>query len=448
MRIERMALRQVGPFEEVVLEFPKGKDPSHADVYLLTGPNGSGKSTALYAIASTLAAPNWQVLGTDLLASRLRSGKSFAVVRTDRGVRGRAWPRVEGAEPASIPNPFYAGGILPRVHQGTFGDHSDDPSKYSSRAQSCDPRQPRGSWPVFDWAAFAYAGMRSVEHVQITAIREPAENPFANSLSFVQTADSGRLANWIAGQEFKGLRAKEAGNSARAELYRQSIVDIAGVVSDIIGERFAFVMAEDDLNVRARIADRVIELGLLPDGLKSIVSWVADLLMRLDRIPWAGDIPAMKRNFLLLLDEVDIHLHPSWQRKVLPIVQRVFPNAQIIASTHSPFVVASAADATIITLAVGDGVASVEKTLPSQTGVSYSAVLRSIFGIDKEFDIGTEREFERFHDAKGRLLAGDVAARPEVDALARSLAARSEEVRELVGIELRQMERLVARRGT
>ena len=114
-------------------------------------------------------------------------------------------------------------------------------------------------------------------------------------------------------------------------------------------------------------------MGLLPDGLKSIVSRIADLLMRLDRIPWVDDTPPMKRPFLLL-DEVDIHLHPSWQRKVLPIVQRMFPNAQIIASTHSPFVVASADDARIIALKVENGVASVESESDSQIGVSYSAV--------------------------------------------------------------------------
>jgi hypothetical protein len=44
--------------------------------------------------------------------------------------------------------------------------------------------------------------------------------------------------------------------------------------------------------------------------------------MRLDRIPWHNNTPVLQRQFLLLLDEIDIHLHPAWQRKVLPLVQR------------------------------------------------------------------------------------------------------------------------------
>lgn len=62
-----------------------------------------------------------------------------------------------------------------------------------------------------------------------------------------------------------------------------------------------------------------IEFDVLPDGLKSIISWVADLLMRMDRIEWVDDRDVFEREFILLLDEVDIHLHPSWQRKILSL---------------------------------------------------------------------------------------------------------------------------------
>lgn len=56
MHIEKILLRDVGPFDDVTIEFPKGTDPQLADVYLLTGPNGTGKSTILYALASLIAA--------------------------------------------------------------------------------------------------------------------------------------------------------------------------------------------------------------------------------------------------------------------------------------------------------------------------------------------------------------------------------------------------------
>lgn len=182
-------------------------------------------------------------------------------------------------------------------------------------------------------------------------------------------------------------------------------------------------------------------MDVLPDGIKSIVSWVADLLMRLDRIPWIDDTPTMQRSFLLLLDEIDIHLHPAWQRQVIPVVQKLFPKAQIVASTHSPFVVGSADDAHVITFAAKDGRSVVESNKPSQVGVSYSAVLRDIFGITSEFDVETERMLAEFHAAKTSLLEGKTTDRSTVVELAHKLAARSEELSSMLGFELRQIER-------
>ncbi|MBK7937436.1 MAG: ATP-binding protein [Lewinellaceae bacterium] len=51
---------------------------------------------------------------------------------------------------------------------------------------------------------------------------------------------------------------------------------------------------------------------------------------------WENDTPVFERNFILFLDEIEVHLHPAWQRKILPAVQKLFPNAQIFISTHSP----------------------------------------------------------------------------------------------------------------
>jgi predicted ATP-binding protein involved in virulence len=44
---------------------------------------------------------------------------------------------------------------------------------------------------------------------------------------------------------------------------------------------------------------------------------------------------------LLLIDEAENHLHPKWQKRFIPTIQRVFPNLQIIVATHSPFILAS-----------------------------------------------------------------------------------------------------------
>jgi hypothetical protein len=101
--------------------------------------------------------------------------------------------------------------------------------------------------------------------------------------------------------------------------------------------------------------------------------------------------------------------------------------------------VGSADDAQVMTLAVKDGVSVLESIKPSQVGVSSSAVLRDIFGIQSELDLETEQMLAELHAAKTHLLGGSAADRAVVDDLARKLAARSEELPSLRGFEPRQI---------
>jgi predicted ATP-binding protein involved in virulence len=444
MHIERVQLKHVGPFDDVMIELPKGTDPKLADVYLLTGPNGTGKSTILYALASVIAG-NVAELGRDLLLDRMHARNAMVAFRADNGMSFAAAHSDYTSEiEFSTVGPF-GGPRLPQSQKIGPLAHFDPEggwSRYSESAAQFRAQPAAELRPRFEWAAFAYAGLRSVHDVEITAVQEPKQSPFDDSLSFFKTAETSQLANWIASQNFRRLKAKEAGQEERAEQLARSVRDIESVVGQIVDDPdFGFVTIPEDDDVRVRWKGVVVRLGLLPDGLKSIVSWIADLLMRLDRIPWKDNTPVLQRSFLLLLDEVDVHLHPAWQRKVLPLVQRIFPNAQIIASTHSPFVVTSVDDASIITLGLRGQSSIVESVTQPQIGHSYTAVLRSIFGIDSEFDIDTEERLQRFHAAKQRLLAGDATARAEVDQLGQILAQRSEELREVVALELGQLRR-------
>lgn len=417
MRIDSITLREVGPFNDVRIELPEGTDPRLADVYLLVGPNGCGKTTVLYAIAALVDNDS------SLLRPRMWAESSRVSIVASGEERTMT--------PAGGPDLTALTAIAKQRPLGPLNE-------YTTRAFLHGLESAEMSW-----AAFAYAGTRKVESGRVGSISEPSTSPLANSLSFHHTADTGRLAQWIASQEFLRLKAKEAGRGERAEQIAGSVRAIQDAIAAIVEDpSFAFVSGSDfDLDVRIRYHGAILDMDVLPDGVKSIVSWVADLLMRLDRIPWVDAIPTVQRSFLLLLDEIDIHLHPAWQRRVIPIVQKLFPNAQIIASTHSPFVVGSADDAHVITFAMKDGVSVVESIKPSQVGVSYSAVLRDIFGIKSEFDVETEQMLAEFHAAKTRLLDGSAADRAVVDELARKLAARGEELSSILGFELRQIDR-------
>ena len=77
----------------------------------------------------------------------------------------------------------------------------------------------------------------------------------------------------------------------------------------------------------------------LSHGTRSVLSWVSHFAIGMaqhyhDQTDWS------LRNGIFIIDEIDAHLHPSWQRRIIPTLQRHFPNVQIFASTHSPMMVA------------------------------------------------------------------------------------------------------------
>ena len=79
----------------------------------------------------------------------------------------------------------------------------------------------------------------------------------------------------------------------------------------------------------------------LSHGTRSVFAWVSQFVLGMARHHEADKYDDWKRGTgILIIDEIDAHLHPSWQRRVIPTLTRHFPNVQIFASTHSPMMVA------------------------------------------------------------------------------------------------------------
>jgi predicted ATP-binding protein involved in virulence len=117
-------------------------------------------------------------------------------------------------------------------------------------------------------------------------------------------------------------------NQEQAEQYNRVIQEIETAIKKMVGWDIKFKLAAKPFNLFLEINRKQLEFDVLPDGLKSIISLLADLIRRLDKIEWIDDRNVLERNFILFLDEIDIHLHPAWQRKILPVIQKIFPNAQ------------------------------------------------------------------------------------------------------------------------
>ncbi len=81
----------------------------------------------------------------------------------------------------------------------------------------------------------------------------------------------------------------------------------------------------------------------LSDGYRNTLSLIADIAYRMSVLnpQFLGDA-AKKTTGIVLIDEVDLHLHPKWQRNILKTLHKVFPLIQFIVTTHSPSVISSA----------------------------------------------------------------------------------------------------------
>lgn len=86
-----------------------------------------------------------------------------------------------------------------------------------------------------------------------------------------------------------------------------------------------------------------LRIEQLSEGYKIIIAMVADLAARMAEANPEKEHP-LQATGIVLIDEVDLHLHPRWQRDILKQLTQVFPNIQFIVSTHSPVIVVGAAE--------------------------------------------------------------------------------------------------------
>ncbi|WP_314420846.1 AAA family ATPase [Pseudescherichia vulneris] len=432
-RIESVTLRDIGVFEHTHFDFPQivseTEDATKAEIHIFTGPNGCGKSTVLYALAGIFGYASENL---SLLNNRFRSNHASVecIINGERAV-------VSAGESQSN-----------KVVSMKFNDHKNlSPYRTLTKHES---------WPTIektDFAAFAYSGQRANrDKLWTSEIEDITDSPFKDALSFDATVRPAILAKWIANNRAKAALARQDFAEDEAALYDEALSRICQFVKNIANLNVSFKLQRSPLRVKVELEGELIDYEVLPDGLKSIISWIADLALRLESVPWKTQRDIFSQPVILFLDEVDIHLHPKWQRRILPAIQKLLPNAQVFVSTHSPFVVGSVEDAYVYRLPELErnvcrdaSVPESVKAIKSGAGKSYQLILAEVFDIDEEFDIETERQLQAF-----KLAIRQYLQNPQDDARvmtqAQNLSDKSEELATLVSMELRQMTRLLGKK--
>ena len=434
MRIRKLYLKDIGPFDEVEFEF-KPQEKGNAEIHIFTGQNGSGKTTVLHALASLFCkVDDFQ---------NPNANNSFIKRVRDRfkiGQQCRLRANFDEGEPVAL----YLNVAEEEEGSDWISSHFD---LSQFRANSAvDAYSQRMSWGAHtEFFVAAYSGYRILRSANINAVQELKNDPFSDALDFIkEPTNSFTLNQWIANNISKRALEKEKSNQPLAKKFAATLAKLEEAISDIAGYKIEFSLKTTPLSLVILANNSELDIDVLPDGLRSAISWIGDLLMRIDLIPWEYGRPL---DLILFLDEIEVHLHPAWQRKVLPAVQKLFPNAQIFLTTHSPFVVNSINGAAVYELKVKEGKAYLGEVTESKSSRSYQNVLREVFDIDKDFGQPVQSDLDLFYQYRNELLAGDESNESKFVKVAKklgkeSIEQQSVELQSIVGFELRQLNRI------
>lgn len=374
MRIERVELSGVGPFEDAVLEIPE--PTGNGELVLFEGPNGSGKST-LANLAAVCVAHHAQVtLGKVALDPKFSPYSiHFPEDSSLPGLIHQTQPPVvlllkrkrlpSGALTVRLGHgPKH---LLVKLGPDFFSHANAEGADPDSRLDVARPLAEmefcaRGETHRLSWAAFAYQAHQSSAKLETPGPKDLPDPPLKGALSFGASSVAHNLGQLLANIEYERVRASvyaQQGSTpeerdkmaATAEARRESLSRFTQVMTEVldrkVGIEFPFGKNAPELTFDG---DK-IPIDLLGEGLRSTIAWLSDLLVRLHQITWRDTVRSpFDQEFWLILDEVDEGLHPTLQARLFPSLRSLFPNARIYATTHSPFVVASVGEGYVFPL--------------------------------------------------------------------------------------------------
>lgn len=136
-----------------------------------------------------------------------------------------------------------------------------------------------------------------------------------------------------------------------------------------------------------------LNIDQLSGGEKCLMALVGDLARRLAIANPVLDNP-LEGKGVVMIDEVDLHLHPKWQAMIVPSLRQVFPNCQFLVTTHSPHVVTQVDPESLFELTNRDGQLSCSRPADS-FGKTAESILRQVMGLSTTRPKEVDEDFEK-----------------------------------------------------
>jgi AAA domain, putative AbiEii toxin, Type IV TA system/AAA ATPase domain len=348
MRILSTIIDNYRGLEHVELVFEPGFN-------LIVGINGVGKTSVLTALAASSGAVLGSVYksrntGPSISEDSIREGCDFLDLRTTFALTGDV--------------------VSHRVFVTRIGseEHLRKPripkSSVTPRGLRANLLDPVGVPFVLFFGT--RRALSSDRKISVDASRGGVAAAMANSLGH-RELELTAIVEWMRAQEVLG---KDDGK--RADMLR----NLHRTVERFLPS-YSNLRIDDERRLSIDRAGLTIPVQYLSDGERSSLAMVLDLSRRLSIANPHLDEPNLEAEAVVLIDEIDLHLHPSWQRKIVGLLTSSFPKCQFIATTHSPQIIGEVAHDRIQILDPEAKPKGVYKPTHSR-GVDSSRVLREV----------------------------------------------------------------------
>lgn len=291
-RLRKLVLQNIGPFEHQELAFGDSWN-------VILGDNGVGKTIVLRAIAAALAGQEAPPEATSRL---LRTGAA----------KGKIEVHVGASQTSSVVE-------LSRDLDG----------RVKVVSASLSPLR------LGNWLVLAFPALRAMTY-GATPDRGPPQRPSAADVApLLINAPDTRLSDlkaWLIELKVRATLNDPDGSAAR--IFKRFFEVLATLTPDV-GLEFEKI---DEKKILVRTSTGVVPLELVSQGTASVLCWVGVLIQRLYEVH--GALPDPESGpALVAVDEIDAHMHPAWQRSLVPQLKKLFPQIQFLVTTHSPMIV-------------------------------------------------------------------------------------------------------------
>jgi hypothetical protein len=344
--------------------------PKLRNVNLILGDNGGGKSSVLRALAIAVLAP--ALMATGFVAYRL-------VRRSRPGLKQPELATV------SVTGSLGKGELAQAAANSAKSDAIELGARIRLRGNgSLDKLMPDilGSSPLSGLlddessAAFFVAGYGATRRVE-TGDYSPSSALKSRGPRYQRIASL--FEDHLALRPLHAWLPRLQGRAP--QLHDQVVALINAVLPRNI--RFIGQMTTPDDQYLFDFDGNPTPFNALSDGYKAFVGWVSDLLGQIADVASPdgrlADLPG-----IVLVDEIDLHLHPAWQREVVPRLAAAFPSLQFVFTSHSPLVASTVERENVfVTDTASDGTATIKQLEEKVFGRSTEQLLlSSYFGLE------------------------------------------------------------------